>query len=195
MPKIGIYLRINFDGYRVIGTDFKNQKGIFKQWIQRKSIFKYNVSILAYTHILSVISVDIVYIFKALADENRIRILNLLRSGELCGCDIESVLGVKQSNASRHLNRLKIAGIIVSKKKSQWVYYRLSSSIFQRFPFLSIIINDEIEKISVCKEDLELLKKIKESGRTCDWLRNYSVYQKAYRCSFWKNLLYQNYLF
>ena len=113
-------------------------------------------------------SVDIVYIFKALADENRIRILNLLRRGELCGCDIESVLGVKQSNASRHLNRLKMAGIIVSRKQSQWVYYQLSSSIFQRFPFLSIIVNDEIEKISVCKEDLELLKKIKASGRTCD---------------------------
>jgi ArsR family transcriptional regulator, arsenate/arsenite/antimonite-responsive transcriptional repressor len=126
------------------------------------------VSILAYTHILSVISVDIVYIFKALADENRIRILNLLRSGELCGCDIESVLGVKQSNASRHLNRLKIAGIIVSTKKSQWVYYRLNNLIFQKFPFLSIIINDEIGKISVCKEDLELLKKIKASGRSCD---------------------------
>jgi len=126
------------------------------------------VSILAYTYILSVISVDTVYIFKALADENRIRILNLLRSGELCGCDIESVLGVKQSNASRHLNRLKIAGIIVSKKKSQWVYYRLNSVIFQRYYFLLIVIDDEIEKISVCKEDLELLKKIKESGRTCD---------------------------
>jgi ArsR family transcriptional regulator len=115
-----------------------------------------------------VISVDIVYIFKALADENRIRILNLLRSGELCGCDIESVLGVKQSNTSRHLNRLKIAGIIVSKKKSQWVYYRLNSLIFQRFPFLSIVINDEIEKISVCKDDLELLKKIKASSGSCD---------------------------
>lgn len=114
------------------------------------------------------ISMGIVYIFKALADENRIRILNLLRSGELCGCDIESVLSVKQSNASRHLNRLKMAGIIISKKKSQWVYYRLSSLIFQRFPFLSIILDDEIEKISVCKEDLELLKKIKTSGRTCD---------------------------
>jgi ArsR family transcriptional regulator len=113
-------------------------------------------------------SVDIVYIFKALADENRIRILNLLRRGELCGCDIESVLGVKQSNASRHLNRLKMAGIIVSRKQSQWVYYQLSSSIFQRFPFLSIIVNDEIEKISVCKEDLELLKNIKASGKSCN---------------------------
>lgn len=50
-------------------------------------------------------SVDIVYTFKALADENRIRILNLLRSDELCCCDIESVLGIKQSNASRHLSR------------------------------------------------------------------------------------------
>ena len=113
-------------------------------------------------------SVDIVYIFKALADENRIRILNLLRRGELCGCDVESVLGVKQSNASRHLNRLKMAGIIVSRKQSQWVYYQLSSSIFQRFPFLSIIVNDEIEKISVCKEDLELLKNIKASGKSCN---------------------------
>ena len=132
------------------------------------SSFKYNISVIAYTHIRIVMSMDIVYIFKALADENRIRILNLLRSGELCGCDIESVLGVKQSNASRHLNRLKIAGIIVSTKKSQWVYYRLSSSIFQKFPFLSIIINDEIGKVSVCKEDLELLKKIKASGISCD---------------------------
>jgi ArsR family transcriptional regulator len=42
-------------------------------------------------------SMDIVSIFKALADENRIRILNILRNGELCGCDIEAVLGIKQS--------------------------------------------------------------------------------------------------
>ena len=126
------------------------------------------MSIIACTHMKMVISMDIVYIFKALADENRIRILNLLRRDELCGCDIESVLGIKQSNASRHLNRLKMAGIIVSKKKSHWVYYRLNSVIFQRFSFLLIVIDDEIEKISVCKEDLELLKKIKESGRTCD---------------------------
>jgi len=113
-------------------------------------------------------SADLVYILKALADENRIRILNLLRNGELCVCDIEAVLGIKQSNASRHLNRLKMAGIIVSKKKSQWVYYRLKDDIFVKSPFLSIIINDEVGKIKVCKEDLELLKKIKASGRSCD---------------------------
>jgi ArsR family transcriptional regulator len=111
---------------------------------------------------------DIVFIFKALADENRIRILNLLKNGELCVCDIEAVLGIKQSNASRHLNRLKTAEIIVSEKKSQWVYYRLNDNIFKRFPFLSIIVSDEVEKISICKDDLELLKKFKASDRSCD---------------------------
>jgi ArsR family transcriptional regulator len=111
---------------------------------------------------------NLIYILKALADENRIRILNLLRNGELCVCDIESVLGIKQSNASRHLNKLKVAEIIISEKKSQWVYYRLKDDTFAKFPFLSIILNDEVGKIRVCKKDLELLEKIKASGRCCD---------------------------
>src|SRR5665647_2288037 len=126
------------------------------------------MSITAYTHRNVVMCADIVYILKALADENRIRILNLLRNNELCVCDIENVLGIKQSNASRHLNRLKIAGIIVSDKKSQWVYYRLKDDTFVKFPFLSLIINDEARKVSICKEDLELMEKIKASGRSCD---------------------------
>ena len=126
------------------------------------------MSIIAYTHRNVVMCADIVYMLKALADENRIRILNLLRNDELCVCDIEAVLGIKQSNASRHLNRLKIAGIIVSEKKSPWVYYRLKDEIFVKFPFLSLIINDEVRKASICKEDLELMEKIKASGRSCD---------------------------
>jgi ArsR family transcriptional regulator, arsenate/arsenite/antimonite-responsive transcriptional repressor len=126
------------------------------------------MSIIAYNHIFVVICADLVYILKALADENRIRILNLLKSGELCVCDIETVLAIKQSNASRHLNRLKVAGIIASEKKSQWVYYRLNDETFVEFPFLSIIINDEVSKINRCKSDLEILEKIKTSGRCCD---------------------------
>ena len=70
----------------------------------------------AYT-LYVVMPTDIVQIFKALADENRIRILNLLRNGSLCVCDIEAVLNINQSNASRHLNKLKTAKIILSEKK------------------------------------------------------------------------------
>lgn len=115
-----------------------------------------------------VIFADLVDILKALADENRLRILNLLKNGELCVCDIETVLGIKQSNTSRHLNRLKISGIITPQKMSQWVYYRLKDETFTNFPFLSVIINDEVEKIDICKKDLELLEKIKASNRCCD---------------------------
>ena len=106
--------------------------------------------------------------FKALADETRIRMLNLLNTGELCVCDIEEVLDIKQSNASRHLNRLKSAGIILSAKKSQWVYYRINDAIKIKYPFIQTIIQDELEKIEVCKDDMALLAKHQASGFTCE---------------------------
>lgn len=134
------------------------------------------MSIIAYIHLELVVPMDIVYILKALADENRIRILNLLKNRELCVCDIEAILGIKQSNTSRHLNKLKMAGIIVSVKKSQWVYYQLNDSTFQKFPFLSIIIGYEVEKINICKEDLVLLEKLKTSDRRCEWSKNSYFY-------------------
>ena len=110
---------------------------------------------------------DLVQVLKALADETRIRILNLLRNSELCVCDIEEVLGIQQSNASRHLTKLKLAGIINSEKKSQWVYYRINDNIFLKFPFLLTIIDNEVRKIAVCKNDISFLKKHKATGRTC----------------------------
>ncbi|MDD3022567.1 MAG: metalloregulator ArsR/SmtB family transcription factor [Syntrophomonadaceae bacterium] len=111
---------------------------------------------------------EIVHIFKAMADETRIRMLSLLKYGELCVCDIEEVLNVQQSNASRHLNKLKLAGLIVSRKKSQWVYYRFNEDIFHAYPFLSIILNDEVSKIEICEQDFAQLKKHKESKAACD---------------------------
>lgn len=111
---------------------------------------------------------EIVQLFKALSDETRIRILNLLKNGELCVCDIEKILNIQQSNASRHLNKLKWAGIIVSEKKSQWVYYRFNDDICLKYPFLFIIINDELRKISVCKQDLLHLTEHKASGFSCE---------------------------
>lgn len=111
---------------------------------------------------------EIVNIFKALADETRVRMLNLLRYGELCVCDIETVLDIQQSNASRHLNKLKTAGIIVSEKKSQWVYYRFNEEVFLRYPFLTAIINDELTKVSVCEDDSARLKKHKALGTNCE---------------------------
>lgn len=62
-------------------------------------------------------------IFKALAEENRLRILSLLIENDLCVCEIESILNMTQSNASRHLTTLKQSGILRSYKKAKWAYY------------------------------------------------------------------------
>lgn len=65
-------------------------------------------------------------LFKALSDETRLRILALLEEGELCVCEIEASLLLTQSNASRHLNYLRRNGILASRKKAQWTYYKIN---------------------------------------------------------------------
>lgn len=65
-------------------------------------------------------------VHKALGDETRLRIVNLLaHRGELCVCDVETILGVSQSKASRHLTYLKHAGVVTDRRDRTWVYYRL----------------------------------------------------------------------
>jgi ArsR family transcriptional regulator, arsenate/arsenite/antimonite-responsive transcriptional repressor len=63
--------------------------------------------------------------FKGLADINRLRIINLLLLGELCGCDIQYVVGSSQSNVSRHLTYLKRSGLVIDRREGYRVYYRL----------------------------------------------------------------------
>lgn len=65
-------------------------------------------------------------LFKALGDETRLRMVALLAHGELCVCHVEEALELSQPNASRHLAILKIAGVVESRRKGNWVYYRLA---------------------------------------------------------------------
>lgn len=67
--------------------------------------------------------------FKGLADINRLRIINLLIQGELCGCDIQYVVGSSQSNVSRHLTYLKRSGLVIDRREGYRVYYRLISDM------------------------------------------------------------------
>ncbi len=65
-------------------------------------------------------------IFKAVADPCRIKILKLLREGELCVCEIMTALNRPQSSTSHHLSILKDAGLIKERKDGKWSRYRLS---------------------------------------------------------------------
>ena len=65
-------------------------------------------------------------VFNALADETRLRILNLLSEGELCVCDLMQVLKEPQSKISRHLAYLRRSGLVQGRKEGLWMHYRLS---------------------------------------------------------------------
>ena len=68
-------------------------------------------------------------IFKALADETRLRILLLLLDGELCVCELISALELPQSTVSRHLAYLKRTGWVCDRKQGVWMYYRLDDKV------------------------------------------------------------------
>jgi ArsR family transcriptional regulator, arsenate/arsenite/antimonite-responsive transcriptional repressor len=66
--------------------------------------------------------------FRAFSDRTRLRILNLLGSGELCVCDLVRVIDVPQPKISRHLAYLRRAGLVTARKEGLWMYYELASS-------------------------------------------------------------------
>ncbi len=69
---------------------------------------------------------DTVSIIKALADENRLRIIMALRGKELCVCTLTELLDLASSTTSKHLSILKQARLIESVKDGKFVYYRLT---------------------------------------------------------------------
>jgi len=63
--------------------------------------------------------------FHALSDETRLQILDLLRRGECCVCELTDQLGAAQSRLSFHLRTLKEAGLVTDRREGRWVYYEL----------------------------------------------------------------------
>lgn len=68
---------------------------------------------------------EMVGIFKALSDENRIRILKILRSGEKCACKLLEELNIRQPTLSHHMKILCDAGIVTGRKEGKWMYYSI----------------------------------------------------------------------
>ncbi len=64
-------------------------------------------------------------LFHALSDETRLEIIELLRKGERCVCELTDTLDAAQSRLSFHLRVLKDAGIVRDRKDGRWVYYEL----------------------------------------------------------------------
>ena len=69
-------------------------------------------------------------LFHALSDETRLGIVEMLRDGERCVCDLQDALGVAQSRLSYHLKVLKDAGLVTDRKEGRWSYYALVPDAF-----------------------------------------------------------------
>lgn len=66
-------------------------------------------------------------LFHALSDETRLRVLDLLKEGERCVCDLSLTLGAQQSRLSFHLRTLKEAGLVSDRREGRWIYYAVRS--------------------------------------------------------------------
>ena len=87
-------------------------------------------------------------IFKAFCDENRLKILELLKDGEKCACRLIEILDIRQSALSYHMKILCDSGIVVSRQDGKWTHYRLNEEgieqAVRRLTFLTGRKTDEM---------------------------------------------------
>ena len=65
-------------------------------------------------------------IFKAFCDENRVRILELLKDGEKCACKLLEEMNITQPTLSHHMKILCDSGIVEARKEGKWIHYSIS---------------------------------------------------------------------
>jgi len=110
---------------------------------------------------VAIVTVPEVKALKALGDETRIRAVLALRSHELCVCQIVELLELAPSTVSKHLQILKEAGLVESRKKGRWVYYRLSESDARGVPIAALdLILATAQNTQTARADNQRLKSI-----------------------------------
>ncbi|MBI4849187.1 MAG: metalloregulator ArsR/SmtB family transcription factor [Nitrospirae bacterium] len=112
---------------------------------------------------------ELLNVFKALSDETRLRILKIAEKGEICVCDLVSVLDMSQPKISFHLNTLKEAGLLKDRKQGKWVHYSINDSdMFRRFLVLSVLEKIPGEAVKKNLARLRTVMNIKNKNRCCE---------------------------
>jgi ArsR family transcriptional regulator len=125
-----------------------------------------NISVL--TDMLSV--TQLTTTAKALAEPTRIRVLASLRVGELCVCELCDALKVTQSTLSTHLQVIRQAGLVSTRKEGKWMYYALNS---EASDFLETIFGHfgrSLRDDAVLRQDRQRLEKrmsLRTAGTCC----------------------------
>lgn len=106
-------------------------------------------------------------LFKAFADETRVRILNLLARDEQCVCELQATLQLPQPTISRHLAYLRRMGLVEERKDGKWVIYRLAPARDAVHESLLKCLRGCFREIAVLQKDTARRGKIK-SPRCCE---------------------------
>jgi len=110
---------------------------------------------------------SIAQLFGSLADETRLRILNLLARGELCVCDLTTVLDIGQSKASRHLAHLRNVGLVEDRRDGVWMYYTLAKPNGATHRRVAEWLTEVVADFPQAAADLKALQKLRRGEQRC----------------------------
>lgn len=103
--------------------------------------------------------IDLEETFRALADLNRMRIVNLLLYGESCVCELQDILQKSQPKISRHLAYLKNSGVVEDRREGARVFYQLKPALRKSTPQLWDSLKKAFLTSTLLAEDLAGLKR------------------------------------
>ena len=110
---------------------------------------------------------EAVQLFKALADETRLRILNLVAHREVCVCHLVEALGLGQSKVSRHLAHLRNAGLVNDRRDGLWMYYSLAEPKGHLHEQVLGLLKRSGCALPMAAEDLRALEGLGECSDLC----------------------------
>jgi ArsR family transcriptional regulator len=99
-------------------------------------------------------------LFHALSDETRLAVLEMLRGGERCVCELQDELDAAQSRLSFHLRVLKDAGLVQDRKEGRWSYYSL-------VPDTLGVAHDVVRLLATEKTERRAARGLKILGTCC----------------------------
>ena len=111
---------------------------------------------------------DLIKTLKALSDETRLRILNILLGKECCVCEVMQALAISQSRASRNLGILQDAGFLTARRDGVWIVYSVDWQTANRYAApLAKLFRDSPISNKLLEKDKERLKHAKRIGPGC----------------------------
>lgn len=107
---------------------------------------------------------------KAFADLTRVRILTALRARELCVCELCDSLGVTQSTLSTHLQVIRDAGLVSSRKQGKWMYYAIEPNAVRLVDALFKFFSGSLKADATLRRDGKKLNQrlsLRDNGACC----------------------------